>query len=123
MVRSSGWLSSPTLISVGGVRLDEELLHFSTQCQDNLLEFLESSGNDLSSRRKFLPIFVLPEEREKHQALDNQTRATLLQMVEDALDNMIFSLVLFYKQRWKSVKTKNKSAIIHFPEELREVDK
>lgn len=87
------------------------------------MEFLESSGNDLSSRRKFLPIFVLPEEREKHQALDNQTRATLLQMVEDALDNMIFSLVLFYKQRWKSVKTKNKSAIIHFPEELREVDK
>lgn len=121
MVRSSGWLSFPTLINVGGVRLDEELLHYSTQCQDNL--FLESSENDLSSRRKFLPIFVLPEEREKRQALDNQTRATLLQMVEDALDNMILSLVLSYKQRCKSVKTKNKSAIIHFLEELRKVDK
>lgn len=64
MVRSSRWLASRTMISVGGVRLDEELVYFSRRCQDNMKDFLESAGNDLSSRRKYQPIFVLPEERE-----------------------------------------------------------
>lgn len=112
-----------TMISVGEVRLDEELVHFSRRCQDNMKDFLESSGNDLSSRRKYQPIFVLPEEREKHQALDNQTRASLIKMAEDLLDNMSLSLVLSYKERWKTIKGKPKPVIILFLEELRELDK
>lgn len=59
----------------------------------------------------------------KHQALDNQTRATLINMVEDILDNISLSLVLSHKQRWKSVKGKSYSAITHFLEKLRELDK
>lgn len=98
MVRSSRWLASHTLISVGGVRLDEELIHFFRRCQDSMKDFLESSGNDVSSRRKYQPIFVLPEEREKHHALDNQTRASLIKMAEDLLDNMSLGLVLSYKE-------------------------
>eukprot|EP00105_Crassostrea_gigas_P037290 XP_019921438.1 PREDICTED: uncharacterized protein LOC109618357 [Crassostrea gigas] len=123
MVRSSRWLASRTLISVGGVRLDEELIHFSRRCRDNMKDFLESSGNDVSSRRKYQPIFVLPEEREKHHALDNQTRASLIKMAEDLLDNMSLSLVLSYKERWKTVIGKPKPVIILFLEELRELDK
>lgn len=65
-------------------------------------DFLESSGNDVSSRRKYQPIFVLSEEREKHHALDNQTRASLIKIAEDLLDNMSLSLVLSYKDRWKT---------------------
>uniref|UniRef100_A0A8W8HRG6 Uncharacterized protein n=1 Tax=Magallana gigas TaxID=29159 RepID=A0A8W8HRG6_MAGGI len=64
MVCNSGRLASRTLISVSGVRLDEELVSVSRRCKDNMQEFLESSGNDLSSRRKFQRIFVLPEEKE-----------------------------------------------------------
>lgn len=120
MVRSSRWLASRTMISVGGVRLDEELVHFSRRCQDNMKE---SSGNDLISRRKYQPIFVLPEEREKDQALDNQTSSSLIKMAEDLLDNMSLSLVLSYKERWKTIKGKPKPVIILFLEELRELNK
>lgn len=63
---------------------------------------MESSGNDVSSRRKYQPIFVLSEERENHHALDNQTRASLIKIAEDLLDNMSLSLVLSYKDRWKT---------------------
>lgn len=66
--------------------------------QDSIQDFLDSSGNDVLSRRKSQPIFVLPEERGKRHALDNQTRASLIKMAEDLLDNMSLGLVLSYKE-------------------------
>ncbi|XP_021356987.1 uncharacterized protein LOC110452664 [Mizuhopecten yessoensis] len=79
ILRSSGYLSAPkvtrTHTSISGEALDEDLINFKRNCQDNRKVYNHKFCE--GSKAKLTPIFVLPADRTKFHHISRKTKGEL----------------------------------------------
>ena len=72
--RHSNYIQQTTFTALSKKPTDTELLQFSTQARHNKhLHYSHIITHKLSSKQKYIPIFILTEHRQKHADIANKT--------------------------------------------------
>ncbi|XP_062603684.1 uncharacterized protein LOC134265484 [Saccostrea cucullata] len=118
-IRRSGYLDDPfeskKHCTLQGKVLDESFIHFDRMCFDNKTEFLDFCVvHKLQERKKFIPIFIFPEDREDFFSIEKKSKSELIKLNEKLaqLDDDDLN------SKWIGVKNKKKNEIVKFYKDL-----